>query len=49
VIGVAGGIGAGKTLVARQLEQLGAVVVDADGTPAKRSVSSKSATSCKES
>ncbi len=31
VIGVAGGIGAGKTLVARQLEQLGAVVVDADG------------------
>ncbi len=30
VIGVAGGIGAGKTLVARQLQALGAVVVDAD-------------------
>jgi dephospho-CoA kinase len=31
VIGVAGGIGAGKTLVARQLASLGAKVVDADG------------------
>lgn len=30
IIGIAGGIGSGKTLVARQLESLGGVVVDAD-------------------
>ena len=30
IIGLAGGIGSGKTLVARQLESLGAVVFDAD-------------------
>ncbi len=30
VIGIAGGVASGKTLVAKQLENLGAVVVDAD-------------------